>query len=158
MRACRKCGHANQMDARYCSACGEILDEVDRSTTGSLPVVEVEPSITVEEEPVPPGGALLLAHIGPEAGSWFALERDETTIGRHPDSDIVLNDVTVSRRHAVIKRAEGHYHLQDVASLNGTYVDRTRIEDAELSHGNEIQIGKFRFLFVHPSANEEGAP
>ncbi len=118
-------------------------------------MVEAEPVISVTAEATPPGGALLLAHIGPEAGSWFALDREETNIGRHPDSDIVLNDVTVSRRHAVIRRLDGHYTLEDAASLNGTYLDRNRIDSAALSHGNEIQIGKFRFLFVNPSTKEE---
>lgn len=89
---------------------------------------------------------------GQEAGSWFRIDRPVTTIGRHPESDIFLNDVTVSRRHAEILYTDGEFHLKDVGSLNGTYVDRERVDDATLAPGTEIQIGKFRFLFLVKAA------
>jgi len=97
---------------------------------------------------LPPGSALLLVMRGPNAGSRFRLDGDLTTAGRHPDSDIFLDDVTVSRRHAEFYRHGARFTVRDVGSLNGTYVNRERIEEAELAGGDEVQIGKFRLLFL----------
>jgi FHA domain/zinc-ribbon domain len=97
---------------------------------------------------LPPGSALLLVMRGPNAGSRFRLDGDLTTAGRHPDSDIFLDDVTVSRRHAEFNRHGARFTVRDVGSLNGTYVNRERIEEAELAGGDEVQIGKFRLLFL----------
>jgi len=97
---------------------------------------------------LPPGSALLLVMRGPTAGSRFRLDGDLTTAGRHPDSDIFLDDVTVSRRHAEFYRHGTRFTVRDVGSLNGTYVNRERIEEAELVGGDEVQIGKFRLLFL----------
>ena len=97
---------------------------------------------------LPPGSALLLVMRGPNAGSRFRLDDDLTTAGRHPDSDIFLDDVTVSRRHAEFHRHGPGFTVRDVGSLNGTYVNRERIEEAELTGGDEVQIGKFRLLFL----------
>ena len=97
---------------------------------------------------LPPGSALLLVMRGPNAGSRFRLDGDLTTAGRHPDSDIFLDDVTVSRRHAEFYRHGARFTVRDVGSLNGTYVNRERIEEAELTGGDEVQIGKFRLLFL----------
>jgi len=97
---------------------------------------------------LPPGSALLLVMRGPNAGSRFRLDGDLTTAGRHPDSDIFLDDVTVSRRHAEFYRHGAGFTVRDVGSLNGTYVNRERIEEAELTGGDEVQIGKFRLLFL----------
>ena len=97
---------------------------------------------------LPPGSALLLVMRGPNAGSRFRLDGDLTTAGRHPDSDIFLDDVTVSRRHAEFYRNGARFTVRDVGSLNGTYVNRERIEEAELVGGDEVQIGKFRLLFL----------
>jgi len=97
---------------------------------------------------LPPGSALLLVMRGPNAGSRFRLDGDLTTAGRHPDSDIFLDDVTVSRRHAEFYRHGARFTVRDVGSLNGTYVNRERIEEAELIGGDEVQIGKFRMLFL----------
>ena len=98
---------------------------------------------------LPPGMALLVVRRGPNAGARFLLERDLTTSGRHPDSDIFLDDVTVSRRHAEFHRAGGGgFIVRDVGSLNGTYVNRERVESATLSNGDEVQIGKFRLVFI----------
>jgi hypothetical protein len=97
---------------------------------------------------LPPGSALLLVMRGPNAGSRFRLDGDLTTAGRHPDSDIFLDDVTVSRRHAEFNRHGAGFTVRDVGSLNGTYVNRERIEEAELTGGDEVQIGKFRMLFL----------
>src|SRR5207245_5195361 len=85
---------------------------------------------------------------GPNAGSRFLLDSDLTEVGRRPDSDIFLDDVTVSRRHAEFYRQGGRFTVRDVGSLNGTYVNRERIEEADLSGGDEVQIGKFRLVFL----------
>jgi pSer/pThr/pTyr-binding forkhead associated (FHA) protein len=97
---------------------------------------------------LPEGSALLLVMRGPNAGSRFRLDGELTTAGRHPDSDIFLDDVTVSRRHAEFYRQGAFFTVRDVGSLNGTYVNRERIEEAQLTGGDEVQIGKFRLLFL----------
>ncbi len=102
-------------------------------------------------EALPPNTALLVVHRGPNAGSRFLLDSDLTTAGRHPDSDIFLDDVTVSRRHAEFYRMGNRFTVRDVGSLNGTYVNRDRIEETELFSGDEVQVGKFRLVFMtHP--------
>ena len=95
-----------------------------------------------------PGSALLVVKRGPNAGSRFLLDQEVTTAGRHPDSDIFLDDVTVSRRHAEFRREGSGYTVHDVGSLNGTYVNREPIEAASLSGGDEVQIGKFRLVYL----------
>lgn len=97
---------------------------------------------------LPPGMALLVVRRGPNAGARFLLDHDVTTSGRHPDSDIFLDDVTVSRRHAEFHRGVGGFTVRDVGSLNGTYVNRERVESATLSNSDEVQIGKFRLVFI----------
>jgi len=97
---------------------------------------------------LPHGVALLVVRRGPNAGARFLLDHDVTTSGRHPDSDIFLDDVTVSRRHAEFHREGGTFTVRDVGSLNGTYVNRERVEAATLTNGDEVQIGKFRLVFL----------
>src|SRR5207244_4993848 len=104
-----------------------------------------------------PGMALLVVRRGPNAGARFLLAHDVTTSGRHPDSDIFLDDVTVSRRHAELHRDGGTFTVRDVGSLNGTYVNRERVEAATLSSGDEVQIGKFRLVFIAGPRPDEGA-
>lgn len=94
-----------------------------------------------------PGTALLIVLRGPNSGARFLLDDDEVSSGRHPSSDIFLDDVTVSRRHAVFTRAGEGYQVRDVGSLNGTYVNRERIDQSDLSQGDEVQIGKFRLVY-----------
>ncbi len=97
---------------------------------------------------LPPGSALLVVRKGPDAGSRFVLEDDVITAGRHPDSDIFLDDVTVSRRHAQFVRVDGRFEVKDVGSLNGTYVNRERIDQTGLKGHDEVQIGKYRLVFL----------
>ena len=97
---------------------------------------------------LPPGMALLVVRRGPNAGARFLLDHDVTTSGRHPDSDIFLDDVTVSRRHAEFHRGPNGFTVRDVGSLNGTYVNRERVESATLGNSDEVQIGKFRLVFI----------
>ena len=94
-----------------------------------------------------PGTALLVVLRGPNTGARFLLDADEVTTGRHPDSDIFLDDVTVSRKHATFRRDGDDFLVRDVGSLNGTYVNRERIDDVALKTGDEVQIGKFRLVF-----------
>jgi pSer/pThr/pTyr-binding forkhead associated (FHA) protein len=103
-------------------------------------------------ESLPAGTGLLVVLRGPNAGSRFLLDDDFTSTGRHPDSDIFLDDVTVSRRHAEFYRQGDTFTVRDVGSLNGTYVNRERIEEAEIFGGDEVQIGKFRLLFLTRSS------
>jgi pSer/pThr/pTyr-binding forkhead associated (FHA) protein len=98
-------------------------------------------------EALRPGTALLVVLRGPNTGARFLLDDDDVLSGRHPDSDIFLDDVTVSRKHAVFTRTEGGFVVRDVGSLNGTYVNRQIVEEARLSTGDEVQIGKFRLVF-----------
>jgi pSer/pThr/pTyr-binding forkhead associated (FHA) protein len=102
-------------------------------------------------ESVPTGYAVLVVRRGPTAGSRFLLGRTVTSAGRHPDSDICLDHVTVSRRHAEFRLQRGAFHLVDVGSLNGTYVNREPIDSIVLANGDEIQMGKFRLVFLTQS-------
>jgi pSer/pThr/pTyr-binding forkhead associated (FHA) protein len=104
-------------------------------------------------EALPAGSALLLVRRGPSAGARFLLDSDVTTAGRHPDSDIFLDDVTVSRRHAEFVRTPEGFSVRDVGSLNGTYRNRERIDEAPLSDGDEVQVGKFRLVFYGSPAD-----
>jgi pSer/pThr/pTyr-binding forkhead associated (FHA) protein len=107
-------------------------------------------------EALPAGSALLIVQRGPNTGARFLLDADRTTAGRRPQSDIFLDDVTVSRKHAEFVRREGQFVVRDVGSLNGTYVQRDRIEEAVLRSGDEVQIGKYRLVF-YPSPRDAGA-
>ena len=114
---------------------------------------EAEPEFSTEAhqravDALTPGSALLVVKRGPNAGSRFLLDQDTTTAGRHPDSDIFLDDVTVSRRHVEFRREGNSFAVYDVGSLNGTYVNRERIDSAVLAGGDEVQIGKFRLVFL----------
>ena len=104
-------------------------------------------------EALPPGSALLVVRRGPNSGSRFLLDSDTTTAGRHPSSDIFLDDVTVSRRHAEFVRVADGFSVRDVGSLNGTYVNRERIDEATLAGGDEVQVGKYRLVY-YPSQQD----
>src|SRR4029077_6432032 len=109
-------------------------------------------------EGLPVGSALLVVKRGPNAGSRFLLDQPTTSAGRHPDSDIFLDDVTVSRRHAEFRLENAEFQVVDVGSLNGTYVNREPVDSAVLANGDEIQIGKFRLVFLTaPRPNEDAA-
>jgi FHA domain/zinc-ribbon domain len=163
---CSRCNRPNPDGARYCSNCGAPLMRAETGgwgsgaerpgeTTSMISPIGGEPDYADELSPdysavdsLPPGTALLVVLRGPNAGSRFLLDSDFTSAGRHPDSDIFLDDVTVSRRHAEFYRHGDRFTVRDVGSLNGTYVNRERIEEAELFGGDEVQIGKFRLLFM----------
>lgn len=148
---CTRCGHPNKDEARFCSNCGAPLHD---DTTMGLSPVEIEGE-GAEEFPFPEdqlesGQALLLVKHGPNAGSTFLLTSEVTRAGRSPDNDVFLDDVTVSRRHAEIRRREDGWYVHDLGSLNGTYVNRERVEMTKLASGDELQIGRFRLVFFAP--------
>ena len=117
-----------------------------------------ESSSVAGVDALPSGSALLVVKRGPNAGSRFLLDRDTTSAGRHPDSDIFLDDVTVSRRHAEFRREGGEFVVIDVGSLNGTYVNREPVDQAVLAGGDEVQIGMFRLVFLTgPGHGGQGA-
>jgi len=151
---CTKCGHYNPESSIFCARCGVRFEQEDASlgeTAVGLPAVEAEAEDEVEvslpTEPLEAGSALLVIKKGPDAGMSFTINRNVIVVGRHPESDIFLDDVTVSRRHAEIRREGNAFNLLDTGSLNGTYLNRERIETSLLENGDEIQIGKFRLLF-----------
>jgi len=158
---CTRCGQANPDGARFCSHCGIPLmrgggerpgESTSTISLGGSDLAEAEFDEPLADaaaiEALPVGTALLIVKRGPNAGSRFLLDSDLTTAGRHPESDIFLDDVTVSRRHAEFYRHPRGFTVRDVGSLNGTYVNRERIEEAELSDGDEVQVGKFRLMFL----------
>ena len=104
-------------------------------------------------EALPSGNALLIVKRGPNAGARFLLDQDVTTVGRHPNADIFLDDVTVSRRHAEFIRDGINFTVRDLASLNGTYFDGQRIDEIQVTDGAEVQIGKFRLTFFASRAD-----
>jgi pSer/pThr/pTyr-binding forkhead associated (FHA) protein len=148
-RVCRECGHANSAGANFCSSCGVTIPPDDATT--DLPIVDLEGD-TADEVDRSGFGAhegLFVVRQGAKAGARYALDSDVVTVGRHPDSDIFLDDITVSRRHAEVCREGTRYWVKDVGSLNGTYVNRQRADEFELADGDELQVGKFKLVFVH---------
>jgi len=153
---CNTCGHRNPANANFCSSCGNHLDQAPEEHTITL--TPIDPDTTDDElsvgiDDLPEGAATLVVTRGPGAGSRFVLDEDVVQAGRHPESDIFLDDVTVSRRHAELARGTSGWIVRDVGSLNGTYVNRQRIEDqATLSNGDELQIGRFKLVFLTAGA------
>ncbi len=149
---CTNCGHKNPEGANFCSSCGASLAEAGADSTITFLAPEMEAELDAEVHVSPDelegGRGVLIVKRGPNAGSKFFLDTDVTQVGRHPDSDIFLDDITVSRRHAELRRGAAEFTLADVGSLNGTYVNRERVEEARLRSGDEIQIGKFKLVFL----------
>jgi pSer/pThr/pTyr-binding forkhead associated (FHA) protein len=174
---CTSCGRRNPEDARFCSQCGTrlVTADADDAPTTTNPVVPGEPvgesTATIQVggagdpsktetgeralnpvdaaavDALPAGHALLVVQRGPGSGSRFLLDEDVVHAGRHPDSEIFLDDVTVSRRHAEFHRQGDTFTVTDVGSLNGTYVNRDRIDTVQLTDSDEVQIGKYRLVF-----------
>jgi hypothetical protein len=154
---CNNCGHKNPTGSNFCSSCGAPLEQRDERTITFQPVEapEAEEEVTVTLDEVPEGTGMLVVKRGPNAGSRFLLDSEVTTAGRHPDSDIFLDDITVSRRHAELVRSGGGYVVRDVGSLNGTYLNRERIDESPIANGDELQVGKFKLVFFAGPAGEE---
>ena len=153
---CPECGFTNADGANYCSRCGAYLAGATRENPSSDPstatyridetgeLVPVDVGDVVAHE----GAALVIRAGGGRVGESFPLSAERMTIGRRPDSDIFLDDVTVSRDHALLVRRSGDYFLDDLGSLNGTYVNRHRIESHRLEDGDELQVGKFKLAYI----------
>ncbi|MDQ6697944.1 MAG: FHA domain-containing protein [Actinomycetota bacterium] len=147
---CNNCGHRNPAGSNFCSSCGGPLEPeaADDHTTMTF---QLEPPGDGEEASVDldemAADGVMVVKRGPNAGSSFSLDKALITAGRHPDSDIFLDDITVSRRHVEISRASNGYRVRDVGSLNGTYLNRERIDEAALANGDEVQVGKFKLIF-----------
>ncbi|MFD4790853.1 FHA domain-containing protein [Streptomyces sp. NPDC058459] len=166
---CTRCGNRNADNARFCSHCGAPLrpgvaperasettstisisgiEAYDSEVTGQTAMPMLSPEAQAAVDALPIGSALLVVRRGPNSGSRFLLDSDLTTAGRHPQSDIFLDDVTVSRSHVEFRRSpDGSFTVADVGSLNGTYVNRERIDQVALANGDEVQIGKYRLVF-----------
>jgi len=166
MPFCTSCGRQNPDDARFCSNCGNrliavpaaepVLGDVGGESTATIQIGgdkvetsdrQLNPVDEAAVDALPSGHALLVVQRGPGSGSRFLLDADVVNAGRHPDSEIFLDDVTVSRRHAEFHRAGESFTVSDVGSLNGTYVNRDRIDRVQLTDGDEVQIGKYRLVF-----------
>ena len=149
---CNQCGHRNPAGANFCSSCGALLEPSREDHTVRLAPVDVglehaEEEVAFPLEEVPDDAGLLVVKRGPGSGSRYTLDADVVRAGRHPDSDIFLDDITVSRRHAEIRRTAEGYLVRDVGSLNGTYLNRERVEEGRLANGDEVQIGAFKLVF-----------
>ncbi|MGD0272418.1 MAG: FHA domain-containing protein [Gaiellaceae bacterium] len=147
---CPQCGFLNPEAANFCAKCAALLvhEEAGSETTVSLTAGEVEEADLDLGELGIKGPALIVRAGGGLAGAVFPSSAERMTIGRSPDCDVFLDDVTVSRRHAVLIHDGPRFVLQDQGSLNGTFLNRSRIESAELADGDEVQIGKYRLTFL----------
>jgi hypothetical protein len=148
---CPECGFQNPESANYCSKCGALLvkDEGGAETTQTYTPEEIADEEGPLDEIAAEGPALVVRSGGGRAGEHFSPQGDRTTIGRSPDNDIFLDDVTVSRKHAVVLQSGGELRIEDLGSLNGTFVNRRRIDAAtRLESGDEVQIGKYRLSFI----------
>jgi hypothetical protein len=148
---CPECGFQNPESANYCSKCGAMLvkDEGGAETTQTYTPEEIADEDGPLDEIAAEGPTLVVRSGGGRAGEHFTPQGDRTTIGRSPDNDIFLDDVTVSRKHAVLVQSGGELRIEDLGSLNGTFVNRRRIDSAiRLESGDEVQIGKYRLSFI----------
>jgi pSer/pThr/pTyr-binding forkhead associated (FHA) protein len=151
---CPECGFDNAEGANYCQKCGAYL-----AATGEIKAGDTTEAFTVDDttgglKPVDlqqvasQGATLVIRSGGGRGGETFALDHDKSTIGRNPDAEVFLDDVTVSRNHAMLVRRGDGVYVDDLGSLNGTYVNRQRIESHKLSDGDELQVGKYKLTFL----------
>lgn len=148
---CPECGFQNPEAANYCARCGALLvkEEAGADTTMTFTPEEGEDETGVVLDEIGiKGPALVVRSGGGRAGEIFQPQGERTTIGRSPDCGIFLDDVTVSRRHAVLLERDGEFLIEDQGSLNGTFLNRRRIESSRLEDGDEVQIGKYRMTFL----------
>jgi len=158
---CNRCGHRNPDGANFCSSCGAPLEKPghEQPTTvvlgpGDANLDLGEDDVRVSLDDVPQGAGVLVVKRGPNAGTRYVLTEALTSVGRHPESDLLLDDVTVSRRHVELRRTAGGYTVRDVGSLNGTYLNRERIDsEVQVQNGDELQVGKFRLMFLTESTD-----
>lgn len=146
---CPSCGHLNLAEANFCSSCGDDLRHDEITTETPAIAIDGTDLSEIDRSAFGPHEGLFVVVQGSKSGARYSLDTDIVRVGRHPKSDIFLDDVTVSRRHAEVRRDGSRYWVRDVGSLNGTYVNRERADDRELLEGDELQIGKFKLVFVH---------
>ena len=152
---CTECGFVNVEGANYCQRCGALLQRAEGTggaggdpVTATYRIDETGELIPVEmEEVTARGPALVIRAGGGRVGESFSVEGERMSIGRRPDSEVFLDDVTVSRDHALLIRRGEDWYLDDCGSLNGTYVNRSRIESHHLEEGDEVQVGKYKLTF-----------
>lgn len=155
MLTCPRCGHTNPVGSNFCSSCGSALPGDDH--TESLPLVDTPlatgVATVVRPDDIPARAGLLIVRHGPNEGSRYVVT-GTLSAGRHPDSDIFLDDITVSRRHAEITHDGTGASVRDVGSLNGTYVNRERVDEGPLRAGDELQIGRYRFEYFEGASGD----
>jgi hypothetical protein len=146
---CPQCGFQNPETANYCARCGALLvrDELGQETTQTFTAEEAAAEGATEVLEGIRGPALVVRSGGGRTGETFHPTGERTLIGRSPDCDVFLDDVTVSRRHAVLVERGGSFSIEDMGSLNGVFINRRRVEKGELEDGDELQIGKYRLTF-----------
>ena len=147
---CPECGFQNLEAANYCSKCGALLhtEEAAETTMSFTADATSDEAAEAMDDLGVKGPALVVRSGGGRAGETFHPTGERTTIGRSPECEIFLDDVTVSRRHAVLIAQDGRFVIEDQGSLNGTFLNRHRIESGELADGDELQIGKYRLTFL----------
>ena len=159
--SCMVCGHVNDDDSRFCSSCGVAID-LHLEVTGAIPLVadgdtgEISLAELESMSILPAGSAVLVVRKGALEGVRFPLDatsRESISIGRAPESTIFLDDVTVSRKHAQVSYRDGKWSIADSGSLNGTYVNRERVDNGVLNDQDEVQVGKYRFIFLSSAAD-----
>jgi pSer/pThr/pTyr-binding forkhead associated (FHA) protein len=149
---CPECGFLSDEGANYCQRCGALLPRGDGSSedpvTATYRIDDAGELVPVEiGEVTAHGPALVIRAGGGRAGESFPVDQERMSIGRRPDSDVFLDDVTVSRDHALLVSRGEHWYLDDCGSLNGTYVNRSRIDSHRLEEGDELQIGKYKLTY-----------
>lgn len=149
---CNHCGHRNPPTSTFCSSCGAVLDKPSMRTN-VLPKTDPlldglgdDDNAVVHAGEIAPGEVMLVVRQGPEIGTRYSLDGDQVSVGRVPGNDIQLDDVTVSRQHAVLVRQGSAWLVRDLGSLNGTYVNTVRVDEAVVQHGDEVQVGRFRLV------------
>jgi pSer/pThr/pTyr-binding forkhead associated (FHA) protein len=146
--SCPSCGYDNPLGANFCSSCGEELRAAIDSETERITIADRDPDRAAIH------GAVLVVREGPKRGSRIALDEDQISIGRQENSDIFLDDITVSRNHATLTRLGGKFRVTDSGSMNGTYVNKTLVDHADLADGDELQIGKFKLVYLELGADQ----
>ena len=148
-QSCEACGHLNAAGSRFCSSCGRPMNSAEEASTEAL-----APLGERVDFQIPSTRAALVVASGHQAGTRYAITSEWITGGRHPDSDVFLDDITVSRRHVELSTNSTGHVIRDVGSLNGTYLNGERLADSEVSltNGDELQIGKFKLLYLVSSS------
>jgi FHA domain len=151
-RHCPECGFVNADGAHYCSRCGSFIGTPEpkpaQGTTATYIIDEATGELRPVEDASLGGGSLVIRSGGGRVGQVFPLHGERMTIGRTPEADVFLDDVTVSRDHASLVHRQGAWYLDDSGSLNGTYVNRQRIDTHKLDDGDEVQVGKYKLAYL----------